>query len=92
MLGVAFAQGAAGMAADIAGYSQRPWGFEPSDVEAKVLLLYGTADPAIRSRHGTWWQRHLPSARVEMAPGAGHLLIVPMWHRVLSFLAPKGRR
>ena len=55
-----------------------------------MLLLYGTRDPAIGSRHATWWQRHLPSARVEMSPGAGHLLIIPMWHRVLSFLAPTG--
>ena len=30
----------------------------------------------------------LPNARLEVAPGAGHLLVVPMWARSLSHLAP----
>ena len=87
MFEAAFAQGAAGLAADIAGYGIRPWGFSPADVAAKVLLIYGSSD-AIGGRHGRWWQRHLPDARLEMVPGTGHLVVVPMWSRVLSFLAP----
>jgi pimeloyl-ACP methyl ester carboxylesterase len=88
MLEVAFAQGAAGMAADIAGYGLRPWGFEPADVAAKVLLVYGSRDPAIGQRHGTWYQRALRDARLEMAPGEGHFVVIPRWGRVLSHLAP----
>lgn len=87
MFAIAFEQGAAGLAADIAGYGIQPWGFEPAEVRAKVLLVYGAAD-AIGWRHGRWWQRQLPNARLEMVPGAGHLVVVPMWGRVLSFLAP----
>ena len=86
MLAVAFAQGAAGMAADIAGYTLRPWGFELDEVAAKTLLLFGAKDPVAASRHGRWWQRQLPDARLEMVPDAGHLVIIPMWKRVLSFL------
>jgi pimeloyl-ACP methyl ester carboxylesterase len=88
MLAAAFLQGATGMAADIAGYTLRPWGFEPADVAAKTLLVYGDADPLGGSRHGRWWQGRLPNARLEMVPGGGHLVIVPMWRRVLSHLAP----
>ncbi|HYH92814.1 MAG TPA: alpha/beta fold hydrolase [Candidatus Saccharimonadales bacterium] len=88
MLDVAFKQGATGMATEIAGYGLRSWGFEPSDVTAKTLLLYGTADPLGGNRHARWWKDHLPNARVEMVPGAGHLLVIPMWARALSFLAP----
>lgn len=88
MMRAAFAQGTIGLAADIAGYSLRPWGFEPAQVRAKTLCLYGARDPIIGSRHGTWWQKNLPQARLEMAPNAGHLLIIPMWGRVLSHLAP----
>jgi pimeloyl-ACP methyl ester carboxylesterase len=88
MLADAFRQGGAGMVADVAGYTLQPWGFEPGDVRAKTLLLYGRNDPAIGPAHGSWWQRQLPDARLETAPDLGHLLIVPMWKRVLSFLAP----
>jgi pimeloyl-ACP methyl ester carboxylesterase len=88
MLRAAFAQGALGLAADIAGYCLRPWGFEPDDVQAKTLLLYGSHDPLANPRHGRWWHSRLPDARLEIVPGAGHLLVVPTWPRVLSYLAP----
>jgi pimeloyl-ACP methyl ester carboxylesterase len=91
MLAAAFAQGAAGLAADVAGFSLRPWGFDPSDVRAKTLLLYGSKDPVAGSRHGSWWQRRLPDARLEVSPGVGHLLVVPTWKRALSHLAPRRR-
>jgi pimeloyl-ACP methyl ester carboxylesterase len=88
MMQMAFAQGTAGLAADIAGYCLRPWGFEPTAVSAKTLCLYGSKDPVVGQRHGSWWQKNLPQARLEMVPGAGHLLAIPMWRRVLSHLAP----
>lgn len=88
MFGEAFALGATGMVAEIAGYCLRPWGFEPGDVKQRTLLIYGAMDPITGSKHGRWWQQHLPDARLEMVPDAGHLVVVPMWKRVLSFLAP----
>ena len=88
MMGEAFKQGPTGMVADIAGYCLQPWGFEPDQVRQKTLLVYGAADPQLGSKHGRWWQRHLPNARLEMVPDAGHLVVVEMWKRVLSFLAP----
>jgi pimeloyl-ACP methyl ester carboxylesterase len=88
LLRAAFAQGTAGLAADIAGYCLQPWGFEPEAVEAKTLLLYGARDPLAGPRHGRWWQERLPDARLEIAPDAGHLLLIPMWARALSHLAP----
>jgi pimeloyl-ACP methyl ester carboxylesterase len=89
MIREAFVQGPAGMAADIAGYALQPWGFEPGDVRQKTLLVYGGADSQLPSRHGRWWQQQLPDARLEMVPNVGHLVIVPMWKRLLSFLAPR---
>jgi pimeloyl-ACP methyl ester carboxylesterase len=92
MLRAAFAQGARGLAADIAGYCLRPWGFEPEDVQAKTLLLYGSHDPLARPEHGRWWEARLPDASLEVVPEAGHLLVIPMWSRVLSHVAPgRGR-
>ena len=88
LLRAAFVQGSHGLAADIAGYCLQPWGFEPEAVEAKTLLLYGSRDPLADPRHGRWWQSRLPDGQLEVVPGAGHLLVVPMWARVLSHLAP----
>jgi pimeloyl-ACP methyl ester carboxylesterase len=85
----AFTQGPRGLVTDMAGYTLRPWGFEPAAVAAKTLLLYGSADPVAGSAHGRWWQRNLANARLEMVPDAGHLLIIPTWRRVLSHLAPR---
>lgn len=92
MLRAAFLQGATGLAADIVGYCLRPWGFEPEEVRAKTLLLYGSRDALADPRHGRWWQARLPDARLEVAPGAGHLLVVPTWARVLSHLVPERTR
>src|SRR5262245_9128050 len=92
MLESAFAQGAAGLASDVAGYCLQPWGFEPEAVQAKTLLLYGSRDPVAGPRHGSWWQKRLPNARLEVVPDAGHLLILPMWGRALSHLAPGATR
>lgn len=87
MIARAFAQGAAGMAAEVAGYSLQPWGFVPEEVHAKTLLLYGDKDP-IGGKHARWWKARLSNARVEMAPGLGHFLAIPLWRRALAHLAP----
>jgi pimeloyl-ACP methyl ester carboxylesterase len=67
-------------------------GFPLSEITAKTLLLFGAKDPLTGSRHGNWWQRRLPQARLEMIPQGGHELLTPMWTRVLSHLAPRCRR
>jgi pimeloyl-ACP methyl ester carboxylesterase len=92
MLRAAFAQGATGLAADIAGYCLQPWGFEPDAVEAKTLLLYGSRDPLAGTRHGRWWHERLPDATLEIARDAGHLALIPMWSRALSHLTPERER
>ncbi len=87
MLRAAFAQGAGGLAADILGYCTQPWGFEPEDVRARTLLLYGSHDPLAGPRHGQWWEERLPDARLEVVPDTGHLLVVPAWPRILRHVA-----
>ncbi|MEU4295693.1 hypothetical protein AB0E63_46400 [Kribbella sp. NPDC026596] len=67
-------------------------GFELSEVTAKTLLLFAAKDPLTGSRHGTWWQKRLPDARLEMSPQGGHELLSPTWKRTLSHLAPHCKR
>jgi pimeloyl-ACP methyl ester carboxylesterase len=57
-------------------------------VTAKTLLLFGSDDERTGSRHGRWWQTHLPDARLEMVPSGRHDLVGPMWGRITSFVAP----
>jgi pimeloyl-ACP methyl ester carboxylesterase len=89
MLDEAFRQGTVGLAADLAGYCLQPWGFEVGEVRAKTLLLYGARDTIAGPRHARWYHETLPDARIETAPGAGHLVLIPMWERAMSFLAPQ---
>jgi pimeloyl-ACP methyl ester carboxylesterase len=90
MLRAAFAQGVVGLAADIAGYTLRHWGFQPAEVQAETLLLYGDQDPVAGAPHGVWYQQNLPRARMEVVPGAGHLLVIPAWRQALAHLVPGG--
>jgi pimeloyl-ACP methyl ester carboxylesterase len=83
----AFARGLDGMIDDILGYTLQPWGFEPGDVRAGTLLLYGAQDPVVTDAHGRWFQQQIPNARLEVMPDIGHLLVVPGWGRVLDHVA-----
>jgi pimeloyl-ACP methyl ester carboxylesterase len=89
MLDEAFAQGTAGVVADLAGYTLQPWGFAPEQVRADVLLCYGADDPLVPPPHGEWWRGRLPSARLDVLPDVGHLVVVPAWASVLEHLAPR---
>lgn len=91
MLHEAFRQGEAGLAADLAAILG-PWGFEPGQVAAKTLLLYGAKDPIAGSRHGKWYQPRLQNARYEQCPGTGHLVVLATWRRALAHLAPGAKR
>ena len=90
MLDEALVHGDAGMVADIAGYTLQPWGFEPAEVAAEVLLAYGAKDAVAGPAHGQWWLDRLPHARLDVVEGVGHLVVVPVWDSVVAFLGRVG--
>lgn len=90
MLIDAYRQGPGGVAGDILSYTARPWGFEPADVQAQTLIVAGQADPIAGHAHAAWYQRAIPDARMEVVPGAGHLVVAQAWGRVLEHLATGG--
>lgn len=92
MLQLAMRQGADGWAGDLLAAGGAPWDPAWTTVAAKTLLLYGGQDAMVGTRHGSWWQRRLPQARVEADPTGGALLLVSRWDRVLSHLAPGTKR
>ena len=67
-------------------------GFDPADIVAKTLLLFGQADPDAPASHARWWKKELRDARIEMVPRAGSDIIEALWKRVLSHAAPRATR
>ncbi|WP_111718758.1 alpha/beta fold hydrolase [Homoserinimonas sp. OAct 916] len=88
MLRNAFAQGWEGWASDQLAVLAQPWGFEPSAVKAKTLLVYRTSDPEAGSRHARWYQQEIPNAHIEMGSEDGALMLVSRWERILAHVAP----
>jgi pimeloyl-ACP methyl ester carboxylesterase len=75
-------QGGMGMAGDVvAGSRGDPVAVGRVGVPAH--LWYGEAD-AIGPQHGEWYAARLPHADLTVLPGAGHLLPVAYWGRILE--------
>jgi pimeloyl-ACP methyl ester carboxylesterase len=53
-----------------------PWGFDPADVTAPVLLLHGDADRIVPVGHAAWLAERCPSASLRVVPGAGHISVL----------------
>jgi pimeloyl-ACP methyl ester carboxylesterase len=51
----------------------RPWGFEVSEIRARVLVRYGTTDVLVPPRHGEWLAANVPECVVKLDDVAGHL-------------------
>jgi pimeloyl-ACP methyl ester carboxylesterase len=86
MLGEAFAQGAAGLAADIVSYTVADWGFDPGAVRAPTLALYGAADTVVPPAHGEWYAARVPGASLRSVAGSGHLVALTHWADLLDWL------
>lgn len=50
-----------------------PWGFDPAQVKAPVLVVQGGSDRIVPSSHGTWLASHIPSAELWLRPDDGHI-------------------
>lgn len=85
MLTEAFVQGSAGLAADLVSYTLAPWGFDPRAVGVPVHCSYGDADAVVSPAHGQWWVDQVADGTLTVLPGAGHLLVRPVWSEVLRW-------
>ena len=62
VVGPAVAAGPGGLIDDDLAYVA-PWGCDPADVAAPVLILHGGRDRIVPSAHGEWLARHCPHGR-----------------------------
>ncbi|WBB80707.1 alpha/beta hydrolase [Micromonospora sp. WMMD882] len=71
----ALAGGPGAMIDDDLGYVA-PWGCDPAQVTAPVLVLHGGADRVVPAGHGEWLARRCPSAEWWLRPDDGHLSVL----------------
>jgi pimeloyl-ACP methyl ester carboxylesterase len=67
--------GIGGMVDDDVAYTT-PWGFEPSEVGARTLLLHGDRDRVVPVAHARWLAARLPAAELRITPGDGHVSVL----------------
>ena len=88
MLAEGLCAGPAGVAADIVSYTVAAWAFDPASIGAPTTCIYGADDLLVPPAHGEWWAGRVPSTQMEVVDGAGHLVVVPAWPRVLAAATP----
>jgi pimeloyl-ACP methyl ester carboxylesterase len=54
------------------------WGFDVTEITSPVTVWQGTEDRMVPTGHGQWLAAHVPSARLEVSEGEGHISIVPI--------------
>jgi pimeloyl-ACP methyl ester carboxylesterase len=81
----ALAQGPSGLIDDDLA-AVGPWGFDPGQITAPVLILHGGGDRVVPSSHGEWLARHCRSAELWLRPDAGHISVLDAGPDALRWL------
>jgi len=88
VVGPAVAAGPAAQIDDDLAYVA-PWGFDPAEVSAPILLLHGELDRMVPSPHSEWLARHCPAAQLRLSPDDGHISILRHAEAALDWLQTK---
>jgi len=83
--GQAMEGGLGGMVDDDLAYVS-PWGFDPGQVHAPVLVLHGGQDRIAPSSHAEWLARHIRSAELWLRPDDGHISVLNSGATALGWL------
>jgi len=63
-----------------------PWGFEPAQISAPVLLVQGGQDRVVPPAHADWLLRHCPTSELWLRPNDGHISILDASPLALDWL------
>jgi pimeloyl-ACP methyl ester carboxylesterase len=75
--------GAYGWIDDVLAF-RRPWGFRVEEIKIPVLLWHGEEDVFSPAEHSRWLHKHIPSATIEVEPGAAHFGAVEILPKLLA--------
>jgi len=82
--------GIGGMVDDDLAYVT-PWGFDPRQVIAPVLLLHGGQDRVAPSSHDKWLAARISSAELWLRPDDGHISVLTASPEALGWLREHAR-
>ncbi|HEX4725508.1 MAG TPA: alpha/beta hydrolase [Pseudonocardiaceae bacterium] len=68
----------------------RPWGFDPAQIEAPVLLCNGDEDRCVPLAHAEWLARRCPHSELRPCPGDSHISIFGHAGEAVDWLAKLG--
>ncbi len=85
VVGPAVKAGPGGLIDDDLAYVT-PWGADPAQVIAPVLLLHGGRDRVVPSSHSAWLARRCPSAELRLFPDDGHISVLNSAEAALGWL------
>ena len=78
-------QGSIGYVADVIAKFE-PWGFSPADVTQDVGVWVGQADDPLVHHAAEYFVAHIQRATLVTYPDTGHLLVIPHWAEMLTWL------
>lgn len=90
VVGPAVAAGPGGLIADDLAYVA-PWGFDPADVRAPMLLVHGEDDRMVPCAHSVWLAERCPTAELWTEPDDGHLSVLRRAEDALGWLVDRAR-
>lgn len=90
VVGPAVAAGPAALIDDDLAYVA-PWGFDPAQITAPLLLLHGARDGIVPSSHGEWLAGHCPTAQLRLGPDDGHISVLAGASAALEWLVARRR-
>jgi pimeloyl-ACP methyl ester carboxylesterase len=64
-----------------------PWGFDPAQIDAPVLLIHGGRDRVAPCSHSKWLVQRCPAARLWLRPDDGHISVLNSAEAALRWLA-----
>jgi pimeloyl-ACP methyl ester carboxylesterase len=82
------ARGPEGYAHDLFLLFVAPWGFRPEEIRAPTQIWQGDADEAVSPKVAEFFAETIPDSRLNMIPGAGHLLLWSHTEDILASLKP----